>query len=119
MGFGEPVPTVKEGDAYKWSRQGLRGVMAHARVHHADGLALEYYCIQRSKGMERKKAFYSMAGALCSMDKRKGVDLMAPDSYAQLGLELYPWQLNHPTQYDIGKVKWAALNKMKYGLNIV
>jgi len=120
MGFGNPVPTVKEGDAYKWSRKEKpRGIMAHARVHHADGLPLEYYCIQRAKGMDRKKAFYSVIGALCSMDKRKGVELMAPDSYAQVGLSLYPWTLNHPTQYDTGKQKWAALDKTKYGLSIV
>ena len=92
--------------------------MAHARVHHGDGLPLEYYCIQRAKGMERKKAFYSVIGALCFMDKRKGVELMAPDSYAQLGLELYPWELNHPTEFDIGKQKWASLDKTKYGLSI-
>ena len=52
------------------------------------------------------------------MDKRKGVELMAPDTYAQLGLELYPWELNHPTEFDIGKQKWASLDKTKYGLSI-
>jgi hypothetical protein len=122
MAFGEPVPTVKGGAAFKWSRKGLRGIMAHARVHHADGLPLEYYCIQRAKGMSRNKAFYSVIGALCSMDKRKGVPLMAPDGFARMGLKLYPFPLNHPNKYTMGKRKWRAgmtEYKKNYKLNIV
>ena len=121
MGFGEPVPTVKNGAAYKWSRKGLRGLMAHARIHHADGLPFEYYCIQRSKGVPRNKAYYATIGALCSMDKKKAVPLLAPDKFAQLGTELFPFVLNHATRYTLGKKKWnekLETYKKSYRLNI-
>ena len=50
-GRATPIPWVK-------------GITAHARLHHGDGDMIEYYCAGRAKGFSPRKAFHAMVYAL-------------------------------------------------------
>ena len=39
------------------------GIIAHQRFNHADGVFAEYYCLARSRGVQKMKAWYASAGA--------------------------------------------------------
>jgi hypothetical protein len=56
-GTGTPIPWVK-------------GITAHARLHHGDGDMIEYYCAGRAKGFSPRKAFHAMVYALVTTRRK-------------------------------------------------
>jgi hypothetical protein len=60
------------------------GIIAHQRFNHADGVFAEYYCLARSKGIQKMKAWYAAAGAASKRGSKEAIPLPSPSNAATL-----------------------------------
>ena len=70
-------------------RHGNPGIIAHQRHNHADGVFVEYYCMCRSKGIPKMKAWYASVGAAAKRGMKEPIPLPGQnvEALATLGTE--------------------------------
>ena len=99
---------LPSGPRFKAVHHWQRGIVAHHRWHHTDGVFQEFYCLARARGMNSKEAYFAAIGGAAASNKKsapKGLTIKTnftrlPDQrFVKFGKKV--WGANGPINWTI------------------